>query len=82
MSERTANVVIATVETRNFDWMAVASTETAARELLLEAWVRHCEQYIGASPTFMAQLIEDGEVTFRWVRAGMVLRDGEVVISK
>lgn len=77
-----SEIVIATVQTRNFDWLAVASRQSEAEAILLDAWDRHCEQYQGADGMLMTRLINEGEVTFRYVRTGMVLRDGEVLVSR
>lgn len=81
MTTNTSAHVLATVETTNFAFQALARTREEADALLLKAWARHCREYRHAQPDggLMADMVEGGEVNYVHIRVGDVTRDGEVL---
>ena len=67
-------MVLATFQTRHFDFTVVADTEQAAREALAQAWEKHCEQVRVFGVPFMQD-----DVNVYPVTPGVVLRDGRPI---
>lgn len=67
-------VLIATIETRNFDFLVVGETQEECDDLLRQAWATHCMEF-GADPDLIHELIEDAN--YLWAPIGSAFRDGE-----
>ena len=72
-------VVVATLHTSHFDFMAVGSTANEAKDALLAGWKRHRREYQGADPHFMTDALIDGDVRFTFLPMGGFARDGQVL---
>lgn len=71
-------IAIGSYDTQNFSFLIVGRDEDHVRELMQEAWQRHCEQ-TGADRTYFNA--EDVNVTF--VRQDyFVLRDGSFMLGQ
>lgn len=67
-----APLVLATFQTRHYDFTVVAESEEAARTAMARAWEVHCDQVPGAFRNVFSQ--DDVNVTP--ITPGVVLRDG------
>lgn len=73
-------MVIATVNTGHFEFLAVGVDKGDAQRALLRAWKRHRQDYTSADPGYMRECIMGGEVTWHeGVEIGGATRDGERV---
>jgi hypothetical protein len=73
-------MIIAEVQTGNFQFIALAADEDDAWRMLLQAWRTHSRRdYPGAAPRMMRDMLHDGTVNFTPIEVGTVLRDGEVI---
>lgn len=69
-------IIIATVDTRNFDFLVVGESEEECNELLLAAWRVHCNQW-DADPDYMQTFIDEKCVDYAYSPIGSAFRDGE-----
>ena len=72
-------MILATANTGHFEFQTLAHDEEHANRQLLAAFKRHAEEYRGADPTFMAEMIREGDVNYSPIALGETLRDGEVI---
>ena len=72
-------MILATAETANFCFQTLAASTEEANAQLLAAWRRHAREYRHAEPGYMAEMIEDGSVTYTALALGQTIRDGEVL---
>ena len=71
-------LVLATLDTRSFSFVALAETREAAAKALLEGWDKHADA-TGAFPGLMREALADGDVNFTPISTGDVLRDGALI---
>lgn len=79
-NEQGTPYVLATVQSRHFEFQALAPTIEDAHDALLAAWEVHCRDYPGAEMGLMQRWIDDGEAQFHEITVGGVLRDGETLL--
>lgn len=72
-------MILATISTRHYEFVALGYTEGLALDALMLAWARHCDSVPGADPSLMAEAIEDGDVNLTPIDPGTVLRDGSPI---
>jgi len=75
-------MILATVNTGNFEFVAVAATEDDAIRFLLQGWRDHCADYYEADRNLMRDLIRGGEINIATVEHGTVLRDLQPIRRK
>lgn len=73
-------MILASIDTTNYRFEALASDEEEARRLLFEAWRNHCAQNLRADPFFMIKQAQDGDINFFEIEVGQVLRDGDRIV--
>ena len=66
---------LATLKTRNFDFLVIDKDEESAKNLLRQAWNRHQEQ---TDAEWDWDFVSDS-VFVTFIRCGDVLRDGELM---
>lgn len=66
---------LATLKTRNFDFLVIDKDEASAKDLLRQAWNRHQEQ---TDAEWDWDFVSDS-VFVTFIRCGDVLRDGELM---
>lgn len=54
-------MIVITVDTRNFELVALGRTVEEAENGLLKRWTQHCANNPSAEPGFMAELIAGGD---------------------
>lgn len=74
-----AALVLATVDTGSFQWVALGATREECEQALLTAYRRHVRRTPGADSRLMLELIAGGDVTFSPIAIGQALRDGSPV---
>ena len=66
-----AQLFVATMSTRHYDFMVIAESEEAARRAMAAAWDVHCDQ----TGAFREAFTQD-DVNVTPITPGIVLRDG------
>jgi hypothetical protein len=74
--EHVPSVFVATLETRNFSFMALGRSTDDARDSLMRGWQKHCEEYPDADPDSV--IPEDCSVTE--LSDGQCTRDGTIIV--
>ena len=72
-------LVLASVETRHFSFVALGRDQAEATRALLTGWERHRKGYPDAEPDYMTEVVTDGSVSFTSLLIGQMARDGEAL---
>lgn len=76
---KTKNLVMGTFETPSYTFKAVGSSKQDCRNLLYQAWNKHCRQS-GADPAYILEF--DDDIYFLELKQGVVYRDNEAFIGE